>query len=200
MPRLPRGRGSGRRKIQLKRIENERERAVTLTKRHNGLFKKANELATLCGVQIAIICFSLRGKPLSFGSPSVPFIINKFLNLNQVDQQPDDSITRFVNSYHESNVQALNQELDELNEKLANEKKRGQMLQEQLKASLGWNTYEEYIKSLGIQELMQLKSKLDELKRNAQRNIYVISGSSSSNGEYEADLSKIGAPKDYLKM
>ncbi|KAI3513596.1 hypothetical protein L1887_20932 [Cichorium endivia] len=198
MARLPRG--GGRRKTELKRIKNERERAVTFTKRHNGLFKKANELATLCGVQIGVILFSLSGKPLSFGSPNVLFVINKFLNSNQVNQQADDFVKRFIDSYHESKVKMLNQELDELNEKLANEKKRGQRLQQHFKASTGWDTYEEYIKSLGIHGLMKLKYKLEELKRNVERNSDAISGSSSSNDEYEADLSKIGAPKDFLKM
>ncbi|CAH1443195.1 unnamed protein product [Lactuca virosa] len=199
MARLPKG-GSGRKKIQLKRIENEKERAVTLTKRYGGLFKKANELATLCGVQIAIIVFSLSGKPLSFGSPGVPFIINKFLNLNQPDQQPDDFIARFKKSYNESRLQNLNQELDELNEQLANEKKRGQMLKEHLKATLGCETYEEYIGSLGIHGLMQLRSKLDEMKQHIERSDDEIIGASSSNDEAEVDLSKIGAPEDYLKL
>ncbi|CAI9266566.1 unnamed protein product [Lactuca saligna] len=199
MARLPKG-GSGRKKIQLKRIENEKERAVTLTKRYGGLFKKANELATLCGVQIAIIVFSLSGKPLSFGSPGVHFIINKFLNLNQADQQPDDFITRFKKSYNESRLQNLNQELDELNEQLANAKKRGQMLKERLKATLGCETYEEYIGTLGIHGLMQLRSKLDEMNERIKHNDDEIIGASSSNDEAEVDLSKIGAPEDYLKL
>ncbi|KAL4559104.1 hypothetical protein LXL04_031237 [Taraxacum kok-saghyz] len=191
----------GRKKIQMKKIESGRERAVTLTKRHNGLFKKAHELATLCGVQIAVICFSLSGKPLSFGSPNVPFIINKFLNTNQVEQQPNDSITRFINSYHESELQVLNRKLDELKEELAKETKKGQILQERLRDSLGCNNYEEYIKSLGVEELKELKYKLEELKRNAECELDDISGgSTSANGDHEADLSKIGAPKDYLKM
>ena len=61
----------GRKKIEIKKIENERQRAVTMSKRHNGLFKKACELATLCGVHIAIIFFTIGGKSHSFGSPSI---------------------------------------------------------------------------------------------------------------------------------
>ena len=96
------------------------------------------------------------------------------------------------NLTRESKVHVLNQKLYEIEEKLANEIKRGQMLQESLKASLGWETYEEYIKSLGVQELEQFKYKLEELKRSAERKLDAISGgSSSSNGEHEANLSSV---------
>ncbi|KVE51114.1 hypothetical protein Ccrd_023964, partial [Cynara cardunculus var. scolymus] len=134
MARLP---SKGRKKIQLKRIENDKERAVTLSKRRNGIFKKVNELATLCRIQIAIILFSISGKPLSFGSPNVQSVVNKFLNPNQVDQQPNDFINRAINSNHEPKLQDFNKEFDEVNEHLANEKKQGQMLDEYIKRLLG---------------------------------------------------------------
>ncbi|KVH79056.1 agamous-like MADS-box protein AGL62 [Cynara cardunculus var. scolymus] len=120
MARLP---SKDRKKIQLERIENEKERAVTLSKWCNGIFKKANELATLCHIQIAIILFSITGKRLSFGSPNVQSVVNKFLNPNQLDQQPNDFINMAVNSNHESKLQDFNKEFDEVNEHLANEKK-----------------------------------------------------------------------------
>ena len=48
----------GRRKIDIVRIENERHRQVTFTKRKSGLLKKATELAILCDAQVAVMIFN----------------------------------------------------------------------------------------------------------------------------------------------
>uniref|UniRef100_A0A0D9V9F4 MADS-box domain-containing protein n=1 Tax=Leersia perrieri TaxID=77586 RepID=A0A0D9V9F4_9ORYZ len=45
-----------RRRVPMTLIANRRTRAVTYTKRKEGLMKKARELATLCGVQVAVVC------------------------------------------------------------------------------------------------------------------------------------------------
>ncbi|XVE67676.1 hypothetical protein DITRI_Ditri09bG0007300 [Diplodiscus trichospermus] len=56
----------GRRKVQLKRIEDKSSRQVTFSKRKNGLLKKASELAVLCDVELALLIFSPRGKLYQF--------------------------------------------------------------------------------------------------------------------------------------
>ena len=48
----------GRRKIDIVRIENERHRQVTFTKRKGGLIKKATELSILCDAEVAVIIFA----------------------------------------------------------------------------------------------------------------------------------------------
>ncbi|KAH8512915.1 hypothetical protein H0E87_006280, partial [Populus deltoides] len=58
----------GRKKVELKRIENKSSRQVTFSKRRNGLFKKARELSVLCDVQAAILVFSSCGKLYEFSS------------------------------------------------------------------------------------------------------------------------------------
>ncbi|KAF9686169.1 hypothetical protein SADUNF_Sadunf03G0130500 [Salix dunnii] len=58
----------GRKKVELKRIENKSSRQVTFSKRRNGLFKKTRELSVLCDVQIALLIFSSRGKLYEFSS------------------------------------------------------------------------------------------------------------------------------------
>lgn len=182
---------AGRRKIELKRIDNERGRSVTLSKRHDGLFKKAGELATLCGVHIAIIVFTIGGKPLSFGSPSLWSIINKFLNSNQVVDKPSNNfINRFANTYCDPKHKELNTEFNKVNEQLTNEKKQVQMLEDSVKELFGGKTYEEYIGSIGIDELMGLKYKLEELKIHLEHKRDMRS----------VDLSKIIGPRDFLKL
>ncbi|KAI3467728.1 hypothetical protein Pfo_024391 [Paulownia fortunei] len=52
----------GRRKLEIKRIEDNSARLVSFSKRRNGLLKKAKELSVLCDVDVAAIIFSSRGK------------------------------------------------------------------------------------------------------------------------------------------
>ena len=46
--------------------DDDRQRQVTFTKRKNGLFKKALELAILADVEIALLVFSPSGKCFEF--------------------------------------------------------------------------------------------------------------------------------------
>ncbi|KAI9198638.1 hypothetical protein LWI28_019516 [Acer negundo] len=74
-----RPKGTGRKKIEIKEIENKLSRKVAFSKRRKGLFKKAAEICQLCGSQIAIIVFSTKGRLFSYGHPSVEDVVNRFL-------------------------------------------------------------------------------------------------------------------------
>ncbi|CAI9278175.1 unnamed protein product [Lactuca saligna] len=52
----------GRKKLEMKRIEDKSSRLVTFSKRRVGLIKKARHLSVLCDVDVAVIVFSARGK------------------------------------------------------------------------------------------------------------------------------------------
>ncbi|XP_050918189.1 agamous-like MADS-box protein AGL29 [Lathyrus oleraceus] len=95
----------GRRKIEIARVKDSAARQVTFSKRRTGLFKKANELAILCGAQIAIVVLSPGNKPYSFGHPSVDAIASKFFQKepNRSDVLGNSSI-----------MEDLNQQLDDL--------------------------------------------------------------------------------------
>lgn len=56
--RLPSTSTMGRKKIKIARIDDERVRKVTFTKRKAGLIKKAMELSLLCDCEIALIIFT----------------------------------------------------------------------------------------------------------------------------------------------
>ncbi|OMO88139.1 Transcription factor, MADS-box [Corchorus olitorius] len=58
----------GRRKVEMKRIEDKSSRQVTFSKRRSGLIKKARELSVLCDVEIALVIFSSRGRLYEFSS------------------------------------------------------------------------------------------------------------------------------------
>ncbi|XP_037418760.1 MADS-box transcription factor 47-like [Triticum dicoccoides] len=71
--------GSGRKKIVIRRIEQEDARFVCYSKRRQGFFSKATDLAVLTGAQVAALAFSPRGRAFSFGHPSVDSVVERFL-------------------------------------------------------------------------------------------------------------------------
>nr|XP_043612991.1 agamous-like MADS-box protein AGL62 [Erigeron canadensis] len=71
---------AGRKKIEMKKIENNSSRQVTFSKRRTGLFKKASELCLLTGAQIAILVKSPGGRMYSFGYPHVDIVLDNHLN------------------------------------------------------------------------------------------------------------------------
>ncbi|CAL1413565.1 unnamed protein product [Linum trigynum] len=56
----------GRKKVEMKRIENKSSRQVTFSKRRSGLIKKAREISVLCDVQVALVVFSAPGRLYEF--------------------------------------------------------------------------------------------------------------------------------------
>ena len=68
----------GRRKIEIVRIENERHRQVTFTKRKGGLIKKATELAILCDAEVAVVIFGANQKLTMYSSGNVDEIMTKY--------------------------------------------------------------------------------------------------------------------------
>lgn len=72
--------GKGKCKIEIKKIENQKARMVTFSKRRQGLFKKAQEYSNITGAQIAVLVFSPVGNPYVHGSPSFDAVSENFLN------------------------------------------------------------------------------------------------------------------------
>jgi len=70
----------GRRKVQIKRIQDDRARKVTFAKRKFGLVKKAMELSLLCDCDIALLIFT-KEKPdqrfFQYTTTSMQSILNK---------------------------------------------------------------------------------------------------------------------------
>ncbi|CAA7034742.1 unnamed protein product [Microthlaspi erraticum] len=52
----------GRRKVEIKRIENKSSLQVTFSKRRNGLIEKARQLSVLCDSSVAVLVVSASGK------------------------------------------------------------------------------------------------------------------------------------------
>ncbi|GAB4828632.1 hypothetical protein Ancab_018297 [Ancistrocladus abbreviatus] len=194
----------GRRKLEMKKITSSSSRLVTFSKRRSGLFKKANELSTLCNAQIAVVVFSPAGKAFSFGQPDVESVIDRFLKLKRQQEaennnEDDDSVENEIaeeedgaddndqissgadvpdlEEAHEVRVEALNEKLNDLTSKLQEERNRGEALDKMLPASR--NSIGTTIGELGIEKVVALKEKMEELGSNARRRINELEASTS---------------------
>eukprot|EP00256_Glycine_max_P070486 XP_025985081.1 MADS-box protein SVP isoform X2 [Glycine max] len=76
-----------RKRIQIKKIDNISSRQVTFSKRRKGLFKKAQELSTLCDADIALIVFSATSKLFEYASSR--YILFALFSMHQVIERHD---------------------------------------------------------------------------------------------------------------
>ncbi|KAI3520166.1 hypothetical protein L1887_09417 [Cichorium endivia] len=169
---MPRQR-KGRQKIEIKRITDESSLLVAFSKRRAGIFKKASELCTLCGVEMAIIVFSPNKKVLSFGHPSVHAIVDRFLEHNP---SPSSRTSQLVLQYLNTKIQELNTQLTNLLGELEAEKKTSEefkKIKNERQEDCWWDAP---IEKLGVEELEKLKIAMLELKENCGRQAEKLMG------------------------
>ncbi|KAI4893263.1 hypothetical protein NFI96_003454 [Prochilodus magdalenae] len=82
-PAQPISADMGRKKIQIQRITDERNRQVTFTKRKFGLMKKAYELSVLCDCEIALIIFNHSNKLFQYASTDMDKVLLKYTEYNE---------------------------------------------------------------------------------------------------------------------
>ncbi|XP_019169980.1 PREDICTED: agamous-like MADS-box protein AGL62 [Ipomoea nil] len=158
----------GRQKIEMTRMSKESNLLVTFSKRRSGLFKKASELSTLCGVEIAIIVFSPGKKVFSFGHPCVDAIVDRFLARSPAAAAaPTAAATntsQLIEAHRNASVRELNVQLMEILNQFEVEKKRGEELTKMRKENQGKWWWESPVAELRLEELEQLKVAMEELK------------------------------------
>ncbi|XP_034565417.1 myocyte enhancer factor 2ca isoform X2 [Notolabrus celidotus] len=81
----------GRKKIQIARIMDERNRHVTFTKRKFGLMKKAYELSVLCDCEIALIIFNSTNKLFQYASTDMDKVLLKYTEYNEPHESRTNS-------------------------------------------------------------------------------------------------------------
>ncbi|XP_078605444.1 myocyte-specific enhancer factor 2A-like isoform X19 [Branchiostoma floridae x Branchiostoma japonicum] len=81
----------GRKKIQIARIDDERNRQVTFTKRKFGLMKKAYELSVLCDCEIALIIFNSANKLFQYASTDMDKVLLKYTEYNEPHESRTNS-------------------------------------------------------------------------------------------------------------
>ncbi|XP_074323721.1 agamous-like MADS-box protein AGL62 [Apium graveolens] len=118
-------------------MTNESNLAVTFSKRRAGLFKKAFEICTLCGVKIAIIIFSP-------GEKKTPIQL-----LNLVFELVDPAI-----------LAELNGRLSMLHDHLETERTSAERLKKERSQRPEVDWFEARVEDLGLEQLQMLKSGL----------------------------------------
>ncbi|XP_075094866.1 MADS-box protein JOINTLESS isoform X2 [Nicotiana tabacum] len=164
-----------RQKIQIKKIDNLTARQVTFSKRRRGLFKKAQELSTLCDADIGLIVFSATGKLFEYSSSSMMQLIEKHKVHSERDMDSPDQL-QFSNLQSEKkNCGMLCREFAEKNRELRQlngEELQGLGLEELMKL--------EKIVEGGISRVMKIKGdkfrrEISSLKKKASHNFEYFS-------------------------
>ncbi|CAL9093558.1 unnamed protein product [Musa textilis] len=164
----------GRRKIEIKKIQNEDARHVCFSKRKAGIFAKASDISTLCGADVALVVYSPAGNPYSFGSPAVDPVVDRFLSASMIHAGSAHDVGR------SHLTQQLNQQYMEVSKQLEASKARKMMLQERLAGVVQSQEIEwarNNVDHLGLEQLERLKDAFERLKGRADSRIQDILGS-----------------------
>ncbi|XP_010529151.1 PREDICTED: agamous-like MADS-box protein AGL29 [Tarenaya hassleriana] len=163
----------GRRKIPMEMVKDSSTRQVTFSKRRNGVFKKADELSTLCGVDVAVMVFSPGGRPYSYGNPSVHAVVDRYLGpVDRSSETHNRSVCKNANATSrrakrttaaKARVENSLACLHSFEEELEVEKLRGEALEKNLKKTCENNNIKD-VKDLNMDELKETKKKLEALR------------------------------------
>ncbi|KAL2324306.1 hypothetical protein Fmac_023364 [Flemingia macrophylla] len=186
----------GRQKIPIEKIPKKSHLQVTFSKRRSGLFKKASELCTLCGVEIAIVVFSPADKAFSFGHPEVESLIDRYTARNHPPESSSSGAHHLVEAHRNANVRDLNMQLTQLLSQLEMEKKRGEDLEQERKTRQRQLWWESPVDELGLHELAQLKLSIEDLKNNIHKHATKFMLDSSSSSSSSSPL--LGGPNTSL--
>ncbi|KAK6945924.1 Transcription factor, MADS-box [Dillenia turbinata] len=161
----------GRQRIPMEKMTKQSNLQVTFSKRRSGLFKKASELCVLTGAEVAVVVFSPGNKVYSFGHPFVDNVINRFLGQNPPRVDPDSN--HLIEFQRDANLRELNTQLEHVHNQLEMERKRGEELEKAMKASQMQNWWEAPVEELSMEQLQILKTAMDSLKQDVEKETQV---------------------------
>nr|CAX33869.1 M13 protein [Ceratopteris richardii] len=187
----------GRVKLAIKTIETAVGRRVTYSKRRAGLEKKAQELATLCDIDLLLILFSPAGKPSWInGSKSPPEeVLMRFANLSPQDRakrkvEALEQLKRvFKKLDHNVNVEDYTRvptnSIEELHQHLQNLQLQFLHLQQRLRL---YETYQTLEEANSVERVLQ--KRLEEVRSRKQQlsNLCVAPYNESMEQQIYADV------------
>merc|ERR1711998_45096 len=113
----------GRRKIDIAYLTDDRVRKVTFCKRKGGLFKKADDLSKLCGVEVAVVIIAEK-KTCEYASTDMNRILERYQSMQAGVVRDDTSeIARLW-----TQLETQRREMEELTRQLNHEKRQGEEL------------------------------------------------------------------------
>ncbi|MQL73125.1 hypothetical protein Taro_005475 [Colocasia esculenta] len=147
------GAGMGRRKIEIKRIENSEARHVTFSKRRSGLFKKLGELCVHCGAEVVAIVYSPGGKVHVFAIPDEDSVLARFM---QEPPPPADPRVQVERAAHVASLRAMCTEV----QAVADAEKAGRRWWEEAR-----------LDGMGAEELQRLRASVAELRKAVAKSV-----------------------------
>ncbi|OIT36041.1 PREDICTED: agamous-like MADS-box protein AGL62 [Nicotiana attenuata] len=178
----------GRKNIHLAKIENQNNRQVTFSKRRNGVFKKANELAVMSGAEVGIIVCPQGSKPYSFGHPNVNDTINKYIGEERSPSPSSPGIDdKYVLMFRKANSKELNTGLNSLQDQLdfaLKLKSKLKQMNKNVKSQQEW--FKGPIEKMNYTEASMLKEGLEDLLLKV-KNYGTERGYGYENGKWKAE-------------
>ncbi|KAJ7946211.1 Agamous-like MADS-box protein [Quillaja saponaria] len=147
----------GRKKIEIKKIDDQSNKQVTFSKRRAGIFKKASEICVLCNAQVAVVVFSPAEKVFCFGHPDAETVLNRYLN-GTFESEPmkQDCLLSF---------EQLNKEYEETVKVMEMEKQRLAEIENAVKAGIDrWDWLTQPIDQMNAQELEEIMEAMKEMR------------------------------------
>ncbi|XP_019235396.1 PREDICTED: agamous-like MADS-box protein AGL61 [Nicotiana attenuata] len=141
-------------KFEKKFLKDKRAEKVALSNKQKALSKRAMDLSTLCGIDIAIIIFSITVEPFLFGNPNVESVVERFSQANQP-------------FYRMTSRKMAHEKVGGCEENDIMKKKKMKAINEEDK---GESTLEIF-KPTNLERLEKLKQEIDELERNLTEKI-----------------------------
>lgn len=105
-------------------LVDDRVRKVTFCKRKGGLFKKADDLSKLTGVEVAVLIVGEGTKTNNFATTDLNRIINRFQELNSGQPLPEESETDTLYK----KIESQRRDIEALQRQLAEERKKVEAL------------------------------------------------------------------------
>nr|GMD74269.1 agamous-like MADS-box protein AGL61 [Ipomoea batatas] len=161
-----RGVTRGRQRVSLARIENDVQRHVTFSKRRTGLFKKASEMSTLCGTEIAMVVFSPSDKPFSFSNPDMNTVLTKYFGENPRTEA--NVAEHIIRAHQDAKMRAMTSQINVLEALIDEEMLVDQALREAEKGRPS-------ISDLQLPELQSMKHHMETLLDQVTEKLNMIS-------------------------
>jgi len=109
------------RKIDIQYLQDDRVRKVTFCKRKGGLFKKADDLAKLTGVEVAVIIIQENDKTCTYASTDLDRVMNRYKSIH--GQIPQSTEQETINRLYRD-LEQRRRELEEVQRQLLQERKK----------------------------------------------------------------------------
>ncbi|XP_008790449.2 agamous-like MADS-box protein AGL29 [Phoenix dactylifera] len=166
----------GRQKIEIKKIEKKAARDVAFSKRRAGMFSKASELATLCGVDVGVVAFSPAGRPYTFGYPDANVVFDRFLGI--VRAEGGSGGPAGTTASHQADIlRQLSQRCSQMMDLLSAGREKRAVLEERLNSESEDpedRAWPEDLEGLGLERLARMVRGFEEQRAKARLRVLQI--------------------------